>query len=88
MVRKFAVPDKHRALYAELLRTGSDPISVLCGILADENAATDQRRLTARALRPYYPRQTCDDGGSYREVQPMKRSLPVMGTEGQPSKHK
>jgi len=54
MVRKFAVPDKHRALYAELLRTGSDPISVLCGILADENAATEQRRLAARALRPYY----------------------------------
>jgi hypothetical protein len=62
MSSEHKITDKHRAMFSELRRTGRDPISVLCGILANENATTQQRREAARALQPYYHAQLAKMG--------------------------
>lgn len=41
-------------MFAEMLKEGTDPVSVLCDVLSDEEASDEQRREAARNLLPYY----------------------------------
>ena len=43
--------DEHRAQLEELYRTGRDPISFYCDVLADERASIEDRREAAEKLR-------------------------------------
>jgi hypothetical protein len=47
----------HRAMFAEMLRDGTDPISFFCGVLRDESAPVEARKEAARELKPYYHRR-------------------------------
>jgi hypothetical protein len=46
--------DEHRAQLEELFRTGNDPISFFCDVLADEGASIEDRRDAAEKLKPLY----------------------------------
>jgi len=46
--------DKHRAMFAEMLREGTDPLSFFCNVLSDEKASDEKRREAAWTLLPYY----------------------------------
>ena len=48
------VTDEHRAQLEELFRTGRDPISFFCDVLADESAPIQERREAAGKLKPLY----------------------------------
>ena len=48
------VTDEHRAQLDELFRTGKDPISFFCDVLADESAPIRERREAAEKLKPLY----------------------------------
>ena len=54
MSGELKVTDKHWAMFAELLRTGNDPVSFFCSVLADEKASDERRREAAQELLPYY----------------------------------
>lgn len=54
MAHEHKITEKHRAMFAELLRTGNDPISFWCSVLSDENAPIEQRKDAARELKLYY----------------------------------
>ena len=54
MRREYKITDKHRAMFAEMLREGADPVSVLCDVLSDEKAPEERRRQAAKELLPYY----------------------------------
>jgi hypothetical protein len=63
MARRYRVTPDHRKLFAELMATGNDPISLFCDVLEDESAPLPQRRDAARQLKPYFhPRLTTDVG--------------------------
>jgi hypothetical protein len=54
MAHEHKVTAKHREMFAELLRTGNDPISFWCDVLSDESVAVEQRSEAARQLKAYY----------------------------------
>jgi hypothetical protein len=43
MPRRYEITDKHRSMFAELLKTGNDPVSFFCNVLSDEKASEEQR---------------------------------------------
>ena len=54
MAPKYKITAKHRAMFAEMLKEGTDPVSLFCDVLSDEEASNEQRREAARNLLPYY----------------------------------
>jgi len=52
MSRRYKITANHQKLFAELMATGRDPISLYCDVLQDENAPLSQRRDAARRLKP------------------------------------
>jgi hypothetical protein len=54
MARRYKVTPDHRKLFAELMATGNDPISLFCDVLEDESAPLPYRRDAARQLKPYF----------------------------------
>ena len=48
MAHKHKITDEHRAMFAEMLKEGTDPISFLCSVLSDESAPLDARKEAAR----------------------------------------
>jgi hypothetical protein len=54
MEHEHKITEKHRALFAQLLKEGTDPVSFWCSLLSDESAPLKEREEAARELRPYY----------------------------------
>ena len=54
MARRYRVTPDHQKLFAELMATGRDPISVFCAVLEDESAPLSERRDAARQLKPFF----------------------------------
>ena len=54
MAHKIEITEKHRAMCAEMLKEGTDPISFWCSVLSDESAPVKQRKAAAKELKPYY----------------------------------
>ena len=54
MAHRHKITDKHRAMFAEMLKEGTDPISFWCDVLSDESAPMWARKEAATELKPYY----------------------------------
>jgi len=54
MSQRYRITPDHRKLFAELMATGNNPISLFCDVLEDESAPLRQRRDAARQLKPYF----------------------------------
>ena len=52
--RKIEITEKHRAMFAEMLKEGTDPISFWCDVLSDEMAPMWARKDAAKELKAYY----------------------------------
>jgi hypothetical protein len=48
------VTEKHREMFAEMLKEGTDPISFWCDVLSDESAPMWARKEAATELKAYY----------------------------------
>jgi len=51
---RIKITEAHHAMFAEMLKEGTDPISFLCSVLRDESAPVWARKEAARDLKPYY----------------------------------
>jgi hypothetical protein len=54
MAPKYKITAKHQAMFAEMMKEGTDPVSLFCDVLSDEKASDELRREAARSLLPYY----------------------------------
>jgi hypothetical protein len=52
--RHYKITAKRRAMFAEMLKEGTDPVSLFCDVLSDEKASYEQRHEAAKNLQPYY----------------------------------
>jgi hypothetical protein len=57
MSRRHKITPDYRKLFAELMATGNDSISIFCDTLEDESASLSQRRDASRRLKPYFHRR-------------------------------
>jgi hypothetical protein len=54
MAHEHKITDKNRAMFAEMMKEGTDPVSFFCDVLSDEKAPEERRRQAAKELLPYY----------------------------------
>ena len=54
MAHEHKITDAHRAMFAEMLKEGTDPVSFFCDVLSNEKASEEHRRRAAKELLPYY----------------------------------
>ena len=54
MAHRHKFTDKHRAMFDEMLKEETDPISFWCNVLSDGSAPMWARKEAARELKAYY----------------------------------
>ena len=54
MAHEHMITEKHRAMFAEMLKEGTDPVSFWCSVLSDESAPMWARKEAATELKAYY----------------------------------